>query len=79
MGWTTGLAVYFVVWWIVIFMVLPWGVETIDKEDVAKGHSPSAPKRPMMFRKLAATTVLATVVWAVIYAVVEWGGLSFRV
>jgi predicted secreted protein len=29
-------------------------------------------------RKLLATTVLAAVVWAIVYAVVEWGGLSFR-
>ena len=25
MGWVTGLAVYVIIWWLVIFMVLPWG------------------------------------------------------
>jgi predicted secreted protein len=78
MGWKTGLAVYFVIWWIVIFMVLPWGVHTVGAEDIAKGHAPSAPKNPYLGRKLLATTVLAAVVWAIVYAVVEWGGLSFR-
>lgn len=78
MGWTTGVAIYLVIWWIVIFMVLPWGVQTVGEEDIAKGHAPSAPKRPYLVRKLLATTVLAAVVWAIIFAIVEWGGLSFR-
>ena len=78
MGWITGVAIYFVVWWIVIFMVLPWGVRPVSTEDVAKGHASSAPKRPYMARKLLATTVLAGVISGIIIAVIEWGGLSFR-
>jgi len=78
MGWTTGVAIYFVIWWIVIFMVLPWGVHAVSPEDVAKGHAPGAPRKANMPRKLLATTVLAAVIWAIIYAVIEWGGLSFR-
>ena len=78
MGWTTGIAIYLVIWWIVIFMVLPWGVKTVGEEDIAKGHAPSAPQKPYLGRKLLATTVLAAVVWAIIFAIVEWGGLSFR-
>jgi len=78
MGWTTGVAIYLVIWWIVIFMVLPWGVQPVSTEDIAKGHAPSAPKHPYMARKLLATTVLAGVIWGIVFAVIEWGGLSFR-
>jgi predicted secreted protein len=78
MGWITGAAIYFVIWWTVIFMVLPWGVQSVGAEDVAKGHAPSAPRTPYLGRKILATTVLAAVIWGIVYAIVEWGGLSFR-
>ncbi len=29
MGWATGTAVYLVIWWLVIFMVLPWGAMSV--------------------------------------------------
>jgi predicted secreted protein len=78
MGWATGIAVYVVTWWIVIFMVFPWGVQTIGEEDVAKGHAPSAPKRPLLLRKLAVTTLVAAVLWTVFYLIAESGMISFR-
>lgn len=78
MGWTTGLATYFVIWWLVLFMVLPWGVQTLDSEDVAKGHASSAPKRPRIVLKMAVTTVLAGIVFAGVYLIAESGMVSFR-
>jgi predicted secreted protein len=78
MGWTTGIAVYIVIWWVVIFMVLPWGVRTVDDSDVVKGHASSAPKRPRMLAKVIATSLLAGVVWAIFYAIIESGVISFR-
>jgi predicted secreted protein len=78
MGWTTGIAVYVVSWWVVIFMVLPWGVQTIDEKDIAKGHASSAPKRPRLLQKLAVTTLVAAVLWTVFYLGAESGIISFR-
>jgi predicted secreted protein len=78
MGWTTGIAVYVVIWWVVIFMVLPWGVQTIDEKDIAKGHASSAPKRPLLLRKMAVTTVVAAILWTAFYLIAESGVISFR-
>ena len=78
MNWVTGLAVYAVLWWLVIFMVLPWGNRPIDAEDVAKGHAPSAPKKPHMLIKAAVTTVISGIIWAIIYVVMEAGWVGFR-
>ena len=78
MGWTTGIAVYVVIWWIVIFMVLPWGVQTIGEEDISKGHASSAPKRPRLPRKMAVTTVVAAILWTAFYLIAESGAISFR-
>ena len=78
MGWTTGLAVYALVWWLTIFVVLPWGNRPIDAEDIKKGQASSAPKRPRILIKLAVTTVLSGLIWLAIYWVMEAGLVSFR-
>ncbi len=61
----TGIAIYFVIWWIVLFAVLPWGVRTQEEEGaVAEGTESAAPARPMMVKKALATTVLAGIIFA---------------
>jgi predicted secreted protein len=77
MGWISGLAVYFIIWWLVIFLVLPWGVRTVPMEDVARGHAPSAPRNPRIVLKAAVTTVVAAVLWLIVYAIIESGAISF--
>jgi len=66
MTWFTGILLYVLIWWLVLFMVLPWGAEPPDAPET--GHEPGAPARPMLLRKALATTVLAAVVWLVVYA-----------
>ena len=41
MGLITGIAVYFVIWWITLFMVLPFGIERDG--DIEEGNDPGAP------------------------------------
>ncbi len=79
MGWVTGSAVYLVIWWLVLFIILPVGARTIiDTEDVEKGQDAGAPKRPRLLLKMAVTTVVAGVIFAGFYTVVESGMISFR-
>lgn len=78
MGWISGTAVYIVIWWLVIFMVLPWGVRPVEQSDIEKGHAASAPLRPHMLRKIVATTILSAIVWLIVYVVMESGAISFR-
>ncbi|MEW5422585.1 DUF1467 family protein [Amorphus sp. 3PC139-8] len=69
---TTGLvAIYFIVWWLVFFVILPWGNRSqADQEaEITPGTMPSAPARPRLLIKAAITSVLAGVVLAGIYAV----------
>ena len=77
MGWVSGFAVYLVIWWVVIFMVLPWGVRPISAEDVQRGHASSAPIHPHMWLKVAVTTVIAALVWLVFYWLLDTGAISF--
>ena len=65
----TGLAVYFVLWWISLFMVLPWGNR--PDTEVQEGNAPSAPSKPRIGLKALATTGLAATFWVIIWLVVR--------
>jgi len=66
--WTTILAVYFIMWWLVFFTVLPWVIRSQEEHaDVVRGTDPGAPKVHGLKIKLVWTTVLATIVFAAFY------------
>ena len=64
MGISTAIAVYFLIWWIVLFAVLPWGVRAQDDE-TTPGTDPGAPRLPHLKAKLTWTTIVATVIFAI--------------
>jgi len=72
----TGVAVYFVIWWTVLFAVLPWGAQAPDNPE--PGMAESAPARPRLLVKFLVTSALSAVIWLIIYAVVVSGVISFR-
>lgn len=67
---TTSIAIYFLIWWVVLFAVLPWGIRAQGGEDAPPGTDPGAPAVPRLVAKLIWTTLVSTVVYvicAVIY------------
>ena len=69
----TVIAIYFLIWWVVLFAVLPWGVRA-QGEGGAPGTDPGAPLVPRLKAKLVWTTVVASVVFG-LCAVVYVNGL----
>lgn len=66
-------AIYFIVWWTVLFAVLPIGLRTQEEEGhVVPGTPESAPARPRFLFIIGLTSLISAVVFAVIYAVVVW-------
>ena len=66
MNWFTGVASYVVIWWIVIFAILPIGVRPAEDE---MGKAAGAPANPRLGIKALATTVVAAVLWGILYAI----------
>ncbi|MCC8984202.1 DUF1467 family protein [Bradyrhizobium acaciae] len=63
---STSLAIYFVLWWLVLFLTLPFGVRSQHEEGVgAPGTDPGAPIMARMGRKLLWTTGLSAVIFAI--------------
>jgi predicted secreted protein len=65
-------SIYLVIWWTVLFAVLPIGVRTSEEEDeqAVPGAAESAPHTPHLLPKMIATTVLSSIVFAVVWLII---------
>ena len=62
----TWFAIYFVVWWLVLFLTLPFGVRSQHEDgEGAPGTDPGAPVLARMGRKLIWTTIISAVMFAI--------------
>ncbi len=60
-----SFATFFVIWFIVLFAVLPFGVQSQQESgNVAAGTDPGAPVAPRLFIKALWTTAISVVVFA---------------
>ncbi|MEM7444908.1 MAG: DUF1467 family protein [Pseudomonadota bacterium] len=78
MGWVSGIAVFVMVWWVVFFAVLPWGVSSNTEPSLEEGHAYGAPKRPRLLLKIAVTSGISVLIWLAIFWVIEAELISFR-
>ena len=70
MATSTVIAIYFIIWWVVLFAVLPWGVHSQQESgEVAPGTDPGAPAAHRIGMKLIYTTVVTSIVFGILYAV----------
>jgi predicted secreted protein len=76
MNWVEGVVVYVLVWWVVIFAVLPWGNR--PPPELEPGQASSAPARPRLWIKAGVTTLTAAVIWLIIWAIIQSGWINFR-
>lgn len=71
---TLGIALFFIIWWTVLFAVLPWGLRTQAEDgDVVPGTPASAPTKPQLIRLFVINTLVAGVVFAIVWAVLASG------
>lgn len=78
MEWISLSAVFFIIWWLVLFVSLPIGLRTQDDEnDVVLGTPASALRGPHMLRAFIRTTVLTAIIFAGYYVVTRVLGYSF--
>lgn len=67
----TAIFVYIVIWWTVLFAVLPLGVKSYRQSGVEPppGCDPGAPVQPNLVRKFITTTWVSAIVLALLWAV----------
>lgn len=73
------VAIYFVIWWIVLFAVLPFGIQSQHETgEFVPGTEPGAPVRPRFMLKFLVTSVIAAVLWGVVLFLWKAGAGSLR-
>jgi len=74
----TAIAIFFLIWWIVLFAVLPWGVRSQHEGgEMTPGTDPGAPTLPRLGRKLMWTTIVAAAIYGGCYLVYVNHPMSF--
>ena len=76
MSWATGVMVYLVIWWTILFAVLPLGVRRVEKP--GRGQDHGAPERPELMRKVIITSIVSAVLWLGFFALHQADFFSFR-
>lgn len=72
----TAIIVYLIIWWVVLFAVLPWGVK--PPADHQTGNVASAPETPDIKKKFIITSVIAALFLALTILLIELNILDFR-
>lgn len=70
---TTAMAIYFLIWWVTLFAVLPWGVRSQHEDgNFPEGTDPGAPVAARLVRKLIWTTLIASIVFGIVAVIYEY-------
>lgn len=70
-----GIVVYLLVFWTILFTVLPWGNQAPDVPE--KGMAGSAPINPRIKQKFIITALLSAVIWGMIFFLVQSNVIDF--
>jgi len=68
--------VYLVIWWTVLFAILPLGVKRV--ENPGRGEDRGAPERPELKRKAIITTLVSAALWLAFFMLQYFDVFSFR-
>lgn len=73
-GLSSAIAIFFVIWWLSLFLVLPFGIRSqVESGEIEPGTEPGAPSVSNIGRRLIYTTVLAVVFFAIFVGVMNSG------
>ena len=80
MGITGSIIVYVLIWWIVFSSLLPVGIQSKKEKFIEKieGIDPGAPNNPKIAKKFLITTIITSIIFIVIYYLVESNLLNLR-
>ncbi len=80
MSWVSGIVVYLILWWLVFFVTLPFGVRAPHEagETVQAGNADGAPVRPRLWLKAGVATVVTAILWGIAWWLVASDLITFR-
>ena len=70
-----GIIVYLMIFWTLLFAILPWGNHAPAKTET--GMAGSAPARPRIKQKFLICGGISAVIWVIIFALVQFEVINF--
>lgn len=75
----SAIAIYFIIWWISLFALLPFGLRTQAEDgNVTLGTVASAPAQPRVWLAFFRTTIVATIIFFAYYYVTQVMGFGLN-
>jgi predicted secreted protein len=72
----TGLVLYFITYWTVLFAILPWGNKAPDVPE--DGQFGGAPINPRLKQKFIITAIVSAILWVIMFFLIEHKVIDFR-
>lgn len=72
----SGIIVFTMIWWLVLFTVLPWGIRRT--ENAEPGHAVEAPANPHIVLRFVVTTVISVALFLIAWWLIDSNLISFR-
>lgn len=72
----SGVVVFVLIWWMVFFCALPFGIKPIENPE--KGMMPGAPVNPGLKKKILITTIISALLWGIAYMIITSNLISFH-
>lgn len=73
-----SIVVLVIAWWIAFQALLPVGVRSPAEEGRSLPGDPAAPVQPRLLMKGLWAFAIAVVIWGILYALIQYSGLSFE-
>ena len=75
MGIAGSIILFLLIWWLLLFIVLPLDISDTAEKIVEGGNDTGAPSNPQIFKKFLITTIISIIIWSIMYIFLKDQGL----
>jgi len=75
LGIAGSIILFLLIWWLLLFIVLPLNISDTAEKIVEGGNDTGAPSNPQIFKKFLITTIISIIIWSIIYLFLKDQGL----
>ena len=75
MGIAGSIIIFLLIWWLILFIVLPLNISDKAEKVIEDGNDTGAPNNPQIFKKFLITTIISIIIWSIMYMFLKDQGL----
>lgn len=75
MGIAGSIILFLLIWWLLLFIVLPLNISDTAEKIVEGGNDTGAPSNPQIFKKFLITTIISIIIWSIMFIFLKDQGL----